>query len=371
MTNRPIRRAAGALLLIFPALEGCAPPDRVEVAHARELQAGGDPVRLGASAESRFGGGGPHGAGTAAEAPAAAPPAIAWDLPAGWEELPASGMRAANLRPAGNPDAECTVILLGGSGGSELDNVNRWRGQMGLAAVSAAELGALPTIPVLGRPARRVELRGDYTGMGGEPRAGWGLLGALQSAPGSTVFVKMTGPEGLVAAEAAAFDAFCASLRLVDAPVAGAGGPAGEGGALRYALPEGWRDAGPQGMREVNLVAGETSQCYVIRLAGDGGGLIQNLNRWRGEFGLPPLDAAAVAALPTVAMLGEPCPLLEAAGEYQGMGGDTGAGKALLATLRIRPAESLFVKMVGPAAEVAAERAGFLAFVASLEESGG
>ena len=139
-------------------------------------------------------------------------------------------------------------------------------------------------------------------------------------------------------------------------------------GPLAFDLPEGWTDLGPSGMRLVNLSAGEDTQCYVIQLAGEAGGLLENLNRWRSEVGLGPIRAEDVADLEQVELLGEPCPVLEVSGEYQGMGAESGAGRTLLATLRIRSEGSVFVKMVGPEAEVAAHRSGFLAFVRSLEE---
>ena len=137
---------------------------------------------------------------------------------------------------------------------------------------------------------------------------------------------------------------------------------------LTFDIPEGWRDAGPKSMRNVNLAAGESSECYVILLGGEAGGLLANLNRWRNEVGLDPLGDAEVAALEQVTLLGQSCPLLEVEGNYQGMSGGAGL-RRVLATLLVRPEGSVFVKMVGPPEEIAAHREGFLAFVASLEES--
>lgn len=143
--------------------------------------------------------------------------------------------------------------------------------------------------------------------------------------------------------------------------------------AFRFELPEGWKDAGATGFRAVNLSAGAGSECYVILLAGEAGGALANLNRWRGEVGLEPLTGAAaaeaIAAMPKVSLLGKECPLLEVSGEYKGMGGPGGAGRTVLGTLLIRPgSQSVFVKMVGPSEEVRGEREAFIAFVKSLEE---
>lgn len=147
--------------------------------------------------------------------------------------------------------------------------------------------------------------------------------------------------------------------------------PSASGAApYRYEVPEGWTDLEPSGMRRVSLQAGADTQCYLIELAGEGGGLVSNVNRWRGEVGHAPLDAAGVEAMERIEFLGTPCPLLDVSGDYQGMGGSTGANRTLLGTMLIRPTGSVFLKMVGPADEVAAHRDAFFAFVASLAEGG-
>src|ERR1051326_1691120 len=66
---------------------------------------------------------------------------VQWTVPAGWEQQPASGMRVGSF--AVNKDgqrADVSIIPLAGISGSELDNVNRWRGQVGLPPVDAAKL---------------------------------------------------------------------------------------------------------------------------------------------------------------------------------------------------------------------------------------
>jgi len=73
--------------------------------------------------------------------PDAQPKPIGWTLPAGWTEQPGSGMRYATIliEQDGEP-LELSVISLGLAAGDVLDNVNRWRGQLNLAAVSEAQL---------------------------------------------------------------------------------------------------------------------------------------------------------------------------------------------------------------------------------------
>ncbi len=71
-----------------------------------------------------------------------------------------------------------------------------------LAPLSAEALDALPTVPVLGRQARMVEIDGGKLGM-------FGLVCDLGT---QTVFVKMTGPTESLRAERERFVAFCKSL---------------------------------------------------------------------------------------------------------------------------------------------------------------
>jgi hypothetical protein len=62
---------------------------------------------------------------------------VRWTLPQGWSELPAKGMRKATLRaPSG---VEMSVIALAGMAGGVLENVNRWRRQIGLVNPIAQE----------------------------------------------------------------------------------------------------------------------------------------------------------------------------------------------------------------------------------------
>jgi hypothetical protein len=300
-----------------------------------------------------------------------------FNLPEGWEELEPTQMRVINLRPAGDPQLECALTVLPGDGGGLTANVNRWRDQIGLKPLTEEQVETLPKSGLLGQPATVVDLRGAYTGMGNAAQEDWGLLGLVLATERFTLFVKMTGPAERVSTERAGFEEFCSSLRA-EMPAAqdehaGHDHPPGqhppETGSFAYAMPATWREGPPKMMREVNLEAGTSSQCYVITLGGEGGGLSMNINRWRGEVGLDPIDEAAIAALPTVTLLGDSCPLLEVSGDYQGMGGPKGDGDmTVLGVPLIRAAGSVFVKFVGPTAEIAAERERFLAFVASLEE---
>jgi len=150
-------------------------------------------------------------AATAPAAGASAP--SAWDAPPTWKRVEASPLRLVSFSLGRNGDTECYVTVLEGSGGGLAANVNRWRQQMAQPDLSAAEIAALPEIPMLGTRARLVRIRGDFTGMDGASKSGAMMLASVCELGDKSVFVKMIGPAGVVEAEEERFAAFCRSLR--------------------------------------------------------------------------------------------------------------------------------------------------------------
>ncbi|HEY5992058.1 MAG TPA: hypothetical protein VIU10_05730, partial [Candidatus Udaeobacter sp.] len=62
-------------------------------------------------------------------------PQIKWETPESWTEVPPSSMRYASFSASdGNAGKiDISIVTFSGDGGSDADNVNRWRGQIGLA----------------------------------------------------------------------------------------------------------------------------------------------------------------------------------------------------------------------------------------------
>ncbi len=147
--------------------------------------------------------------------------------------------------------------------------------------------------------------------------------------------------------------------------------------SLQWQAPDGWKDAGTKGMRLANFTAGPAgeAECYVTVLAGTGGGVAKNVNRWRAQLGLPDASEADIAALPKITMLGGEGVLVDVEGTYGGSSDGVHAGAETLESYRLlgviaqRPDEAVFVKMTGPANVVAGERDKFVAFAGSLREA--
>jgi hypothetical protein len=360
--RRPIALLAGLALLA-----GCpGPAGPRTITHRRTASVPVKVAKLDATSADRFGG------GPMVTAAAAAPRGLAWDTPAGWTARPdTSGMRLVSfVVSAIDSGAECSITVLAGGGGGVPANVARWRRQMGLPPVSIEEIEMLPQRPLLGGYATFIDLEGEYSGMGGEPRPGFELLALVRmlAAPGEeplALFLKLVGPKAVVKEQERAFNALCASLRFVtdETPVAPAApvAPPAARAPLRWVMPIGWADEGARPMHVATFTAGAATECTLSVLKGVGGGVEANLGRWCEQMGRPALAAPALAALPRLKVLGAEAPLLEVA---------SGAPKnsLLLGVVCRRKDDTVFVKMVGPEPEVRAERERFLAFCASLEE---
>ncbi len=73
-------------------------------------------------------------------------------------------------------------------------------------------------------------------------------------------------------------------------------------GALKWSLPKGWAELPGGGMRFATFKAPYVGklEATVVVLPGPAGGELANVNRWRGQINLPPLDEAGLAKARTV-----------------------------------------------------------------------
>lgn len=139
----------------------------------------------------------------AANRPAPARPE--WKTPAHWEDLGAGMMQLAKYRAAGEGgETQISVSRLGGPAGGVPANVNRWRGQVGLSSVSAADANAsAKPFEVPTGDAKIVDLSGTTKDM----------LVIMVAQGGSTWFFKSMGTKAAVERERAAFVEFVKSVQ--------------------------------------------------------------------------------------------------------------------------------------------------------------
>ncbi|MDP3070049.1 MAG: hypothetical protein Q8N18_07150 [Opitutaceae bacterium] len=134
---------------------------------------------------------------------------LAWSAPAAWATKPASSMRKGSYAIKGEGgEADMSITAFPGDVGGDLANVNRWRGQISLPPIAAADLATA---------IQRLERNGLKIGVvdlgGATGPAPMRTLAAIVPHAGSTWFFKLTGPDALVAKEKAAFMAFLDTVK--------------------------------------------------------------------------------------------------------------------------------------------------------------
>jgi len=142
---------------------------------------------------------------------------------------------------------------------------------------------------------------------------------------------------------------------------------------LTWVVPEGWSEGGedtsPGGMRLINLRfgAGGEGECYLSALPGSAGGLEANINRWRGQMGLPDYSAEEMAKLPKRSFLNREATYVSFDGDFKRVGATEAAkGFRLVGLVQAAPEFTIFVKMTGPKDLIARNEGAFDEFVRSI-----
>jgi hypothetical protein len=132
--------------------------------------------------------------------------------------------------------------------------------------------------------------------------------------------------------------------------------------ALRWTLPKGWTEASGGAMRFATLkppVGGKVDASVVV-LPGPAGGELANVNRWRGQIGLPAIDEASLArARKLMKTQAGPLKVYDFTSE--------GAPRSrVVAGLTEAAGSTWFVKISGDAEAVGAAREDFMQLLGSL-----
>jgi len=136
-----------------------------------------------------------------------ATPQIKWELPSGWGEGSPSTMRYASFAATedNGEKVDISIVTFPGDGGSDLDNVNRWRQQIGLAAVDEGELSSI-IAPFQGKQINFSTA--DVVGPDSRTLAAW------VRREGRSWFFKLSGPKDAVEKEKPKFVKFLQSVRF-------------------------------------------------------------------------------------------------------------------------------------------------------------
>jgi len=145
--------------------------------------------------------------------PSATQPSViaTWTAPPAWAIEPAKPMRLASWQTTDNNGAAEIVIsqFAAGGFGDTLQNINRWRGMVGLPAIANGQAAPPQTLSM---GASKVDVY-DFTGAA--MNASRVRVAMMTSPNGDMVlFVRMKGPATAVARHADDFDSFLRTIRF-------------------------------------------------------------------------------------------------------------------------------------------------------------
>jgi hypothetical protein len=312
-------------------------------------------------------------------------PQLTWKTPEGWTEVPPGEMRVASFKIQGQngKQADVSVVPLPGMPGTDDANVNRWRGQVGLSPVSPDELKkSAESVEAGGQPAQLYDIAGQNPGSGDATR----ILGVIQHRTDAVWFFKMTGDANLVEQQKPAFVVFLKSVKFATAPAqtelppshppigdmgmgapATAAGPISSEGKPNWQVPAGWQEvSGGQFLVAKFTITGKSSATAVnvSSSAGEGGGLVGNINRWRGQLGLTSLSDGDVNKLVTaIDVQGGKASLVD----MSGTDARTGQPTRLVGVMVPQSGQTWFYKLMGDAKVVESQKDAFIQFVQSVK----
>ena len=241
---------------------------------------------------------------------------IAWDLPAAWEQHPGVTIERGGIKISTyatikiKSEPEPLELAVSTAGGAVLDNVNRWRGQIGLGQLRKEQLSnESKTMDVAGVKATLVNMLGTRSG----------------------------GP-----------------------PLAAAKKPPEDATKIALQIPAGWTEEAPTVAFAIRqFTAGKNT---LVTISSVGGGLALNVNRWRGQAKLPPLQGEKL--LPLITQL----KLAQGDAAYVDIDNpqDPKAPRILGVIIPGDGGPDWVVKMTGSREQVAGEKANFEVFAKSL-----
>jgi hypothetical protein len=136
--------------------------------------------------------------------------------------------------------------------------------------------------------------------------------------------------------------------------------------SAKWVKPDGWSEQPVAEMRlgsfKVDGPNSTSADVSVVAFPGDAGGMVANINRWRGQLELPPMEEEQMRQLiQQIEVQGAPVSLVD----LQTAENSSKPSRVLGAVLE-RPDRTWFVKMTGPPALVDSQRQKFFDFVKSF-----
>jgi hypothetical protein len=329
---------------------------------------------------------------------------VKYQTPGGWTEVAASGMSQANFSIA-DGKAQVSIMAFPKEGVSQLNLINIIRQDAGLPALSDDEVAKLiEPVSVGGEKGSLIDLTAATSATGAAPTNS--VLVAVMDHGGSSWFFKMAGAPEIVAAQKTVLREFLKSVSFGAGsalpaghpqvgsandggmpaghpPVGSASGsdggmPAAASAALppppsvdkpAWEMPVGWHEVPPGQMllAKFSLAANDgAADITVSSFPGEVGGLLANINRWRGQVGLPAVgDPDLEKSYASLDVLGGKAMLVDVNGAKNGK--DT----RLIGVIWPRNGQTWFYKMMGDSAVAGREKDKFLKFIQSVKYPNG
>jgi hypothetical protein len=288
-------------------------------------------------------------------------------VPANWEPQPLSQMRQASFLVKGENDAvaDISFVSLGSAAGNVLENVNRWFDQLGQPGITEQKLGEIAQrLRTSSGDVTIVDLAGlpDHA----DPARDGRIVAAMLTTASSTLFFKMRGNADLTEAQKGDFIKWVAAVCNAHtssgtAQIAAAAPQTANAPQIRWKTPENWTEVPSSSMRYASFSApakeGAKVDISVVTFPGDGGNDADNINRWRGQIGLEPLDPNVVAS--------QVAPLKTADTTFSTTDIASEKTRTIAAWTR-RDGRVWFFKATGPNTAVEKEKLNFVKFIESI-----
>ena len=316
-----------------------------------------------------------------------APPAhLEWTAPQGWQERPPSKMRSVSFAVAGKAgrEADVAVIPLLGITGRDLEVMNLWRDQVRLAPIGQAEMDQqTEKVKVGPEEGKLFDIASQELLVEGKHRAR--ILVAMVTREGASWFFKMTGEDSLVSEQKPTFVQFLGSIRFIEGPppfeFANANRPLSTNAKQApsaaptlpaWEVPPGWREQPAPAMVLASFAVaareGGKAEVAVSALPADGGGPLQNVNRWRGQLSLAPVGPEQLATVTTsLEVTGGKAVVVDMVGTSV----RTGQKARMVAAIVPRETSTWFYKLTGDEQMVGLQKEAFIKFVKTVNYPNG
>jgi hypothetical protein len=301
---------------------------------------------------------------------AASVPQLKYQLPEGWQEKPPSDMRVASFTASGpnGQSADVSVIPLPVVG-RDLELINMWRSRVQLPATSDPDAVKQAEPVTIGAEQGRL-----FEFVSAQPEMGKGhqrLLVAMLTRDTMSWFFKMTGEDQCVTSQKKHFIEFLKSVSFVEnvpPQMANTPAPPGENGNADsiWTIPAGWQSIPPAQFLlaeySISDANGAKAEVNVATMGGEGGGLLANVNRWRGQLGLGAIGESELTQLEqTLDVPGGNATLVD----FAGVNSKTGAPTRLVGGIVSQSGQTWFYKLMGDDQIVTKQKNAFTKFIQS------